>query len=76
VTVERDEAELTIVDASDIELAVDLEPEHLGEELPAGAAPVTPDDVLEMHELLTEYDGDIRSLLGDGADGAEGSARR
>ena len=34
VTVESDDTELSIIDASDIELAVDLEPEHLGEELP------------------------------------------
>ena len=34
-------------------------PEHLGEELPVGAAPVMPDDVLEMHEFLAGFDGDI-----------------
>ena len=32
VTVESDDAEFSIIDASDIELAVDLEPEHLGED--------------------------------------------
>jgi hypothetical protein len=74
VTVELDEAEFSIVDASDIELAVDLEPEHLGEELPAAAALVTADDVLDMHELLAGYDGDVRGLLtasGSNLDGAE-----
>jgi len=74
VTVELDEAELSIIDASDIELAVDLEPEHLGEELPVGAAPVTADDVLDMHDLLSGFDGDMYSLLGAagrGTDGAE-----
>ena len=63
VTVELDEAELSIIDASDIELAVDLEPEHLGEELPAGAAPVTADDVLDVHELLSGFEGDMYALL-------------
>jgi transcription elongation factor Elf1 len=69
VTVESDEAELSIVDASDIELAVDLEPEHLGEELPPNAALVTADDVLDMHELLTDYDGDLHTLLGTSSGG-------
>ena len=76
VTVELDEAELTIIDASDIELAVDLEPEHLGEELPLGAALVTGDDVLEMHELLAGYDGDIRGLLVARADVSDDTRRR
>jgi transcription elongation factor Elf1 len=48
VTVELDEAELSIIDASDIELAVDLEPEHLGEELPVGAAPEEPTGCLVL----------------------------
>jgi transcription elongation factor Elf1 len=63
VTVELDESEVAIIDASDIELAVDDEPEHLGEELPAAAALVTADDVLEMHEFLAGFDGDMRTLL-------------
>jgi hypothetical protein len=63
VTVELGEAELSIIDASDIELAVDLEPEHLGEDLPLGAAPVTADDVLDVHELLMGFDGDMHALL-------------
>jgi transcription elongation factor Elf1 len=75
VTVEMDEGEHSIIDISDIELAVDLEPEHLGEALPAAAALVTVDDVLDMHELLSAYDGDMHALVGDG-DGAEGSAPR
>ena len=45
------------------ELAVDAEPEHLGEELPVGAAPVTADDVLDMHEFLADFSGDMRALL-------------
>ena len=63
VTVEIDDAEMAIIDASDIELAVDAEPEHLGEELPAGAALVTADDVLDMHEFLERFEGDMRDLL-------------
>ena len=43
---------------------VDLEPEHLGEELPANAALVTADDVLDMHELLAGFEGDMHALLG------------
>jgi len=74
VTVEEDETELSIIDASDIELAVDLEPEHLGEELPDKLALVTADDVLDMHELLTDFDGDMRALLSAGE--TDGSERR
>jgi len=74
VTVEEDETELSIIDASDIELAVDLEPEHLGEELPDKLALVTADDVLDMHELLTDFDGDMHALLSAGE--TDGSERR
>jgi hypothetical protein len=73
VTVELDEAELSIIDASDIELAVDLLPEHLGEDLPENQEPVTPDDVLAMHELLAAHDGDLRSLLFPSSGGTDGA---
>jgi len=63
VTVETDESEIAIIDASDIERALSAEPDHLGEDLPAGAAPVTADDVLEMHEFLADFEGDMRKLL-------------
>ena len=76
VTVDSDDAELSIIDASDIELAVDLEPEHLGEELPENLGLVTADDVLDMHELLAGYDGDITDLLTTGSHGTDGAARR
>jgi hypothetical protein len=66
VTVELDDTELSIIDASDIELAVDLEPEHLGEELPESTEPVSADDVLAVHELLDGYEGDMYALLGAG----------
>ena len=75
VTVELDEAEMSIIDASDIELAVELEPEHLGEALPAGVAPVTADDVLDMHELLAGFDGDMHALLGAAGSGLDGAGR-
>ncbi len=76
VTVESDEAEFSIIDASDIELAVDLEPEHLGEALPHNTEPVTADDVLDMHELLVGFDGDMRALLTVGRDGTGAADRR
>src|SRR3954469_24873581 len=44
VTVELEDSELSIVDASDIQLIADTEPEHLGEDLPEGTTPVTADD--------------------------------
>ena len=63
VTVELDDTELSIIDASDIELDVDIEPDHLGEDLPDNLALVTADDVLDMHELLAGFDGDMHALL-------------
>ncbi len=74
VTVDTDEAGVSIVDASDIELTVDLEPEHLGEELPANTELVTADDILDMHRLLAGFEGDLHTLLAtrnSGTDGAE-----
>jgi hypothetical protein len=68
VTVELDDLELSIIDASDIELDVDLEPEHLGELLPENLALVTADDVLDMHELLAGFDGDMHALLAKPSD--------
>jgi transcription elongation factor Elf1 len=76
VTVESDESEISIIDASDIELAVDLEPEHLGEALPTNTQLVTADDVLDMHELLAGFEGDIHQLLTTRSGGSDGAARR
>src|SRR6266576_3929454 len=56
VTVELDDSEVTI-EVSDFALGQDAL-EHLGEELPAGAAPVTADDVLDMHQYLIAFAGD------------------
>jgi hypothetical protein len=66
VTVEFDETDVTI-EVSDV--VGDDEVEHLGEPLPAGAAPVTADDVLEMHEFLSGFQGSLGELLEK--DGAE-----
>jgi hypothetical protein len=66
VTVEIDESEVTI-EVSDV-IGED-EVEHLGEPLPIGAAPVTADDVLEMHEFLAGFKGSLGALLEK--DGAE-----
>ncbi len=73
VTVELDQSELSIIDASDIGAPDDLRADHLGEPLPVGAAPVTPDDVLEMHEFLAAFKGDVNTLLraSIGSDGAD-----
>ena len=75
VTVEIDETSASITDISDLSLADGL-PEHLGEELPAGAAPVTADDVLEMHEFLSGFEGDVSQLLRHGARRTDGAERR
>lgn len=60
VTVDLEDAEAAISDLSDVayELAIDvIEP------LPARAAPVTADDVLEMHQFLDRFEGDVRALF-------------
>lgn len=60
VTIDQDDAEAAIADLSDMA----FEPAFRTEEpLPAHAAPVTADDVLEMHEFLAGFDGDVTSLL-------------
>src|SRR6476620_2243906 len=59
VTVEMDDTTASISEISDLSLSADEIPEHLGEELPAGASLVTADDVLEMHEFLAKFNGDI-----------------
>jgi hypothetical protein len=76
VTVETDAAEISILDASDIEIEVDLEPEHLGETLPDNLEPVTADDVLDMHELLAGFEGDMHALLATGRGRSDGAQRR
>jgi hypothetical protein len=75
VTVELDDSELSIADVSDIGLPDEIEV-HLSEPLPVGAAPVTADDVLEMHEFLEQFDGDLATLLRDSATRSDGADRR
>jgi len=76
VTVEMDDGAASIMDISDLSLATDDLPEHLGEALPVGAAPVMPDDVLEMHEFLAAFDGNFGGLFGQGASRTDGAERR
>jgi len=76
VTVEMDDGSPSIMDISDMSISIDSLPEHLGEELPVGAAPVMPDDVLEMHEFLAAFDGNFGRLFGQGASRSDGAERR
>ena len=76
VTVEIDDTTASITEISDLSLSTDELPEHLGEELPAGAAPVTADDVLEMHEFLSLFRGDVSQLFRQGARRTDGAERR
>ncbi|MEO6350157.1 MAG: hypothetical protein ABIP53_05860 [Candidatus Limnocylindrales bacterium] len=76
VTVEIDDSQSLITDISDLNLSVDELPEHFGEALPAAAALVTADDVLEMHEFLADFRGDVATLLSNGARRTDGAERR
>ena len=76
VTVEIDDSQAIITGISDLNLSIDEFPEHLGEELPAGAALVTADDVLEMHEFLADFKGDVTTLLRGRAPRTDGAERR
>jgi len=76
VTVEIDETSASITDISDLSLAVEDLREHLGEDLPAGAALVTGDDVLEMHEFLADFKGDVDRLFREGSRRTDGAERR
>jgi transcription elongation factor Elf1 len=69
VTVEIGESEVTI-EVSDV--VGEDEIEHLGEALPPAAAPVTADDVLEMHQFLDRYQGSLGALLDPRAAGPAG----
>jgi predicted RNA-binding Zn-ribbon protein involved in translation (DUF1610 family) len=76
VTVEMDETTASITEISDLSLSNDELPEHYGEELPPGAAPVTADDVLEMHEYLAAFKGDISHLFPHDVPRTDGAERR
>ncbi len=64
VTVELDESDVTIEVSG---VVGEDEIEHFGEALPVGAAPVTADDVLEMHQFLARHQGGLGELLEIGA---------
>ena len=74
VTVESEDAEATVADVSDV-LGESI-PEHLGEPLPAAAALVTADDVLEMHEFLIGFRGNVSALFRAGKAQHDGVERR
>ena len=76
VTVEIDDTSAAITEISDLTMSIEEFREHLGEELPPGAAPVTADDVLEMHEFLSDFKGDINRLFRHGARRTDGAERR
>lgn len=63
VTIEIDDSKVTI-EVSDVVGEEDIE--HHGEPLPMGAAPVTADDVLEMHEFLGRFKGNLSDLFATG----------
>lgn len=64
VTVEVGESAVTI-EVSDV--VGEDEVDHLGEPLPVSAAPVTADDVLEMHQFLARFKGNLGDVIGTGA---------
>lgn len=75
VTVELDESDFAIADASDIGMPAEVLGARRADRLPAGAAPVGADDVLEMHQFLASFEGDMDALLRAAATrtrGAEG----
>ena len=76
VTVEMDDTTASITEISDLSLSTDEIPEHLGEELPAAASLVTADDVLEMHEFLAQFNGDISHLFRHDVPRTDGAERR
>jgi hypothetical protein len=71
VTVELDDAEASIADLS-------ILPQRLAPaDMPApGAQAVSADDVLEMHEYLADFRGDVAALLDGGARRTDDAERR
>jgi hypothetical protein len=53
----------------------ELEPAARGIRAPSGGRPVDADDLLDMHQLLAGYSGDLLGLLRR-FDGAEGTVQR
>lgn len=73
VTIGMDDAEAAI---AEIPIIHEL-PEHI-EPRPRGAseAPISPDEVLEMHEFLAHFRGDVDQLLSQSSRQAGGMDRR
>lgn len=76
VTVEIDDSHASISEISDLTLSADASFDHFGEELPAGAALVTADEVLDMHQFLAAFQGDVSQLFRSGAPRTDGAERR
>lgn len=76
VTVELDGRDYAIADASDIGMPAEVLGARRAERLPAGAAPVAADDVLEMHEFLASFEGDMDALLRAAATRTDAAERR
>lgn len=54
---------IVTVDLEDAEAVADELAIDVIEPLPARAAPVTADDVIEMHQFLDRFEGDVRALF-------------
>ena len=67
VTIELDDAAAPRADVPDLEPAVTADVRH--------GAPVDLDDVLDVHQLLSTYDGDLTGLLRR-LDGVQGTVAR
>jgi transcription elongation factor Elf1 len=76
VTVEIDDSQASISEITDLSLSTDPDFDHFGEELPAAAALVTPDEVLDMHEFLAAFEGDVNQLFRAAARRTDGAERR
>jgi transcription elongation factor Elf1 len=76
VTVEIDDSQASISEITDLSLSADPAFDHFGEELPAAAALVTPDEVLDMHQFLVAFQGDVSQLFRAGARSTDGAERR
>jgi transcription elongation factor Elf1 len=62
ITVDQENAGLSV---GELQPVTEVDDRN-GETLPSGAAPVTADDVLDMHEFLARYEGDVKGLLRSG----------
>lgn len=63
ITIDQDDAGLSV---GELQPMPEVD-NRFGESLPSSVAPVTADDVLDMHEFLSHFDGDVSRLLRSGA---------